>query len=113
MERRAAIRFLLRAPVIIRWADASGAKREDIGHTRDISTTGAFLTCNTPLPVGTKVSLDIHLPALERNALERVQLRSKGKVIRLGVMARESGFAVRGSFTLHDSFLEEGSSQRT
>src|ERR1700719_1969415 len=51
MERRAAIRFLLRAPVIIRWTDRSGAKREDIGRTRDISTAGAFLTCNAPLRV--------------------------------------------------------------
>jgi hypothetical protein len=113
MEKRAAIRFLLRAPVIIRWTDASGAKREDIGRTRDISTAGAFLTCNARLPVGTKVSLEIHLPALERNTLQRVQLKAKGKVIRVAVLAREEGFAVRGPFSLHENVLAGFSSQST
>jgi PilZ domain len=105
MDRRAATRFLLRAPAIIRWTDAAGAKREDLGRTRDISTSGAFLTCNVALPVGTKVGLEIHLPALERNTLQRVQLKSTGKVIRVAVMAREAGFAVRGPFTLHEQLL--------
>ena len=112
MERRAAIRFLLRAPVIIRWTDASGAKREDLGRTRDISTSGAFLSCNVALPVGTKVSLEIHLPSLERNTLQRVQLKSTGKIVRV-VMAREAGFAMRGPFTLHDNFFEGVGSQGT
>jgi hypothetical protein len=101
MERRGAIRFLLHAPVITRWIDATGAQREDLGRTRDISTSGAFLTGHAP-PVGTKVSLEIHLPALERNTFQRVQLKSTGKVIRIAEMVREAGFAVRGAFTLHD-----------
>ena len=112
MERRAAVRFLLRAPVIIRWTDASGAKREDLGRTRDISTSGAFLSCNVALPVGTKVGLEIHLPSLERNTLERVQLKSTGKIVRV-VTAGEAGFAMRGPFTLHDNFLEGIGSQGT
>lgn len=113
MEKRAAIRFLLRAPVIIRWTDASGAKREDVGRTHDISTGGTFVTCKTPLPVGTKVSLEIHLPALERNTLERVQLKSTGKVIRVVRTARETGIAVRGPCTLHDNVSQVVSVQRT
>lgn len=106
MERRAAIRFLLHAPAIIRWTDASGAQREDVGRTCDISTLGAFLTSHAPLPVGTRVSLEIHLPPLERKALQRVRLRSTGKVIRVTKMA-QPGFAVRGPFTLHDHRLDE------
>lgn len=113
MDRRAAIRFRLRAPVIIRWADASGAKREDVGRTRDISTSGTFLTCLTQLPVGAKVSLEIHLPPLERETLQRVRLQSTGKVIRATQTPGEAGFAVSGAFTLHDHHLAGVGTQPT
>ena len=113
MERRAAVRFLLHAPVIIKWTDASGAKREDVGRTRDISTSGTFLTCNAQLPVGTKVGIEIHLPPLERNALQRVRLQTKGKVIRVAEGVEQAGVAVRGVFTLHDNLWEGVGSQHT
>jgi PilZ domain len=111
MEKRAAVRFVLLAPVIIRWTDASGAKREDVGRTRDISTAGAFLTCNLRLPVGTKVGLEIHLPPLERNTTQRVRLQATGKVIRVTQRAEQIGVAVRGEFTLHDNRWEGIGSQ--
>lgn len=111
MERRAAVRFVLHAPVIIRWTHKSGAKREDVGRTRDISTSGAFLTCNLRLSVGTKVGLEIHLPPLERNTLQRVRLEGTGKVIRVTQRAGHTGVAVRGEFTLHDNRWEGVGSQ--
>ena len=111
MEKRAAVRFVLHAPVIIRWTDATGAKREDVGRTRDISTTGAFLTCNLQLPVGTKVGLEIHLPPLERNTLQRVRLQATGKVIRVTEKTGQAGVAVRGEFSLHDNRWEGVNSQ--
>jgi hypothetical protein len=113
MELRAAVRFQLRAPVIITWTDASGAKREDLGRTRNISTSGAFLSCHALLPVGTKVGLEIHLPPLERDTLQRVRLKSTGKVIRVTEMAQDAGFAVSGSFTLHDDLLGGVGPQQT
>ena len=105
MERRAAVRFRLQAPVIIRWTDASGAEREDLGRTRDISTSGAFLTCHAVLPVGTKVSLEIHLPAIRESTPPRVRLESSGKIIRITEMDSAVGFAVRGEFGLYDDLL--------
>jgi hypothetical protein len=102
MERRAASRVALHAPVIIRWTDAAGARREDVGRTRDVSTAGAFLTSHASLPVGTMVSLDIHLPPLERNASQPVRLHSTGKVIRTTEKAKQTGFAVSAPFTLRD-----------
>jgi hypothetical protein len=113
MERRAAIRFRLHAPVIIRWTDASGAKQEGVGRTRDISTSGTFLTCRVLLPVGTAVGLEIHLPPLERNTLQRVRLESTGKVIRVTEMAQQAGLAVSGPFTLHDHLLDAIRPRRT
>jgi hypothetical protein len=113
MERRAAVRFLLHAPVIIRWTDASGAKREDVGRTRDISTSGAFLTCHAELRVGTKLGIEIPLPPLERNSLQRVRLQSKGKVLRVTRKDEQTGVALSAQFTLHDNCLQEVGSQQT
>jgi PilZ domain len=110
MERRAAVRFQLNAPVIIRWKEASGTEREDLGRTRDISTTGAFFTCPAVLPVGTKVRLEIHLPAIRENTSARVRLESTGKIVRVTEMALALGFAVRGSFALYDDLLDAISS---
>src|SRR5579864_8897445 len=105
MERRAAVRLGLNAPVIIRWTDASGAETEDLGRIRDISTSGAFFTCHAVLPVGTKVRLEIHLPAVRENAPPGVRLESTGKIIRTTEMALGTGFAVRGSFALYEDLL--------
>jgi len=102
MEKRAAVRFQLQAPVIIRWTDRAGVQREDIGRTCNISVSGAFLVSRAKIPIGTNIGLEIHLPTLERNTVQRVQLKSTGKVMRITEIARESGFAVVGQFTLHD-----------
>jgi PilZ domain len=105
MERRMAVRFLLNAPVIIRWIDASGAEREDLGRIRDISTSGAFFTCHAVLFVGAKVRLEIHLPAARENAPPGVRLESTGKIIRTTETALGAGFAVRGAFALYEDLL--------
>lgn len=106
MERRAASRVPLHAPVIIRWRDASGAQREDVGRTRDVSTSGALLTCPTLLPVGTTVGLEIQLPPLERNTPQQVRLHSTGKVVRVVEKTKQAGFAVSGPFTLRDDLWD-------
>ncbi len=105
MERRAAVRFRLNAPVIIRWSDAAGAEREDIGRIYDISISGAFFTSQAGLPVGTRVRLEIHLPAIRENAPPGVRLESTGKIIRTMEMAVGAGFAVRGAFALYEDLL--------
>lgn len=106
MERRAAVRYRLRAPVIVRWSDESGRRREDLGRTRDISTAGVFLTCRALPPVGAELDLEVHLPPFERNTLQRLQLKATGKVIRVTETAQEAGFAVASPFTLHDNLLD-------
>jgi hypothetical protein len=102
MERRGASRVLLQAPVIIKWTDASGAQREDVGRTRNVSASGAFLTSQALFPVGTTLSLAIHVPPLERNAPQDMRLHFRGKVIRLARKTEQTGFAVSGPFTLRD-----------
>jgi hypothetical protein len=106
MERRKSVRFLLRAPVILRWTDASGKKREDVGRTHDISISGVFITGNAQLPVGTSFGLEVHLPPLDQAVLRRLSLTGTGKVIRQEA-ALESGFAASGLFTLSQGDTED------
>ena len=107
MERRGASRVPLHAPVIVKWTGASGAWREDVGRTCNVSTSGAFLTSQALLPVGTILTLEIHLPPLERNAPQDVRLHFTGKVIRVAEKAAETGFAVSGPFTLRDDLAKD------
>lgn len=102
MEQRGAVRFSLLAPVIYRWKDPSGKNRSSVGCTRDISILGAFIVCPSPPPVQTPVSVEIHLPPLERNALHRLRLKGKGRVTRVTGTDRHSGFAATSCFELHE-----------
>jgi hypothetical protein len=102
VEHNRAVRFKLRAPVIFRWRDQSGRRKERVGYTRDISISGAFVICSTPPPLGTAVQLEIHLPPLERDTLQHLNLEVKGKVVRVMGTNQMSGFAAIGSFALHE-----------
>src|SRR5690349_13402932 len=104
VEQKRAARFKLRAPVIFRWRDQSQARQEKVGCTREIGICGVFVTCSTPPPRGTAVELEIQLPPLEWNTLQHLNLRAKGKVVRVTVGNQVSGFfAAIGSFALHEA----------
>lgn len=103
MEQRKAIRFSLLAPVIYRYKNGSGQKKENMGGMRNISILGAFIVCQDPPPIGTALSLEIDLPALERNSLQRLKLKAKARVLRVTASDQESGFAVSGSFELYEA----------
>jgi PilZ domain-containing protein len=102
VERRRAVRFQLRAPVILEWTEPSGKKRENIGRTRDISILGTFVICPTPPPADTVVSVEVHLPPLERNTFQQLRLRGSGTVTRLNGSGQEVGFATHTPFVLEE-----------
>jgi len=102
VEQRRAIRFTLHARVNYSWKDRSGRNQEGVGHTRDISILGVFVVCLSPPSVGAPVGLEIHLPPLERNALEHLRLEAKGKVTRVAHSDQGSGFASTSRFELHE-----------
>lgn len=78
-----------------------------MGQTRDISAEGVFVNCCTRLPVGAAVTLEIHLPPLERNTLQGLQLKCEGTVARLAEKGEGSGFAASSEFTLHENGTAE------
>jgi hypothetical protein len=51
---------------------------------------------------GAPVSLEIHLPPLERNALRHLNLVAKDKVTRVTDTDQDSGFAATGRFEPHE-----------
>jgi hypothetical protein len=105
VERRRAVRFQLTAPVILEWTEPSGTKRENLGRTHDISILGAFVVCPFPLPTDTAVSLEVHLPPVERNTFQQLRLTGRGKVTRTIWNGEGSGFATSLRFVFEEGNL--------
>jgi hypothetical protein len=97
VEQRRAVRFQLPVPVIFRWENQTS-----VGRTRDIGITGVFITCHTLPPVGTALSIEIHVPPLERNSSQRLYLEATGKVIRVAAGEESRGFAATAPFALRE-----------
>src|ERR1700680_2559393 len=68
-------------------------KPGELRRTRDIGIKGVFVICDTLPPVGTALSLEVYLPPLERNTMQRLHLEAAGKVIRVDVGEESSGSA--------------------
>lgn len=93
---RSAVRYALRAEVVITWTAQDGTTREARGYTRDISPGGAYVFSDVFPPVGRSVQLNVQLPMLPGEA--RVPcVNVRGSVLRVdGIGAdAETGFAVR------------------
>jgi hypothetical protein len=95
LEHRTATRFSLRTPVLFSWVEA-GQQKHGAGLTRDVSTVGAYVTCDRlfGLEIGMQLRLEIVLPALDATS-EPAQLRAEGSVARLGRHNEKPGFAVQ------------------
>jgi hypothetical protein len=100
--RARSVRFRLHLAVVFRWNDRLRMKRERLGYTQDLSTSGLFVLCSAPLPVGTVVDLEVHLPPLEEDKSDCLQLEGTGKVVRVGGPKEPSGFAAISDFVLHE-----------
>jgi hypothetical protein len=94
VNRRQSMRFPLRAPVLLSWAEL-GEMRRGAGFTRDICTRATYVMweheCNPP--VGETVAVDILLPPLEQGG-ESLRFCGEGRVLRQGSGDEEPGFAV-------------------
>jgi hypothetical protein len=94
-------RFRLHLPVVFRWKDRLRMKQEQLGYTHDLSVSGLFVLCSAPLPAGTVVDLEVHLPPLEEDKSQCLQLEGTGKVVRVGGPKEPRGFAAKSDFVLH------------
>lgn len=94
MNRRQSMRFPLRAPVLLSWAEP-GEMRRGAGFTRDICTRATYVLWEhqCKLLVGQTVTVDILLPPLEHGG-ESLRFSGEGRVLRRGARHEEPGFAV-------------------
>jgi hypothetical protein len=94
IQRRAAIRYALRAPVAFCWVDDAGITRHGRGRTVDVSMKGISVLSSTPLAVGTSVAINIDVPLPGRD-LHSLHIEIEGLVVRAGPSGVRSGFCVR------------------
>jgi len=80
-ERRAARRYDLSLPVIIRVPMARESEARN-GRTRDISTRGVYFTLDQDLSPGSELDITLTLPAEITQGTE-VFVRAQGKVVRV------------------------------
>ncbi len=80
-ERRAARRYDLSLPVIIRVPPGRETEARN-GRTRDISTRGVYFTLDQDLSPGSELDITLTLPAEITQGTE-VFVRAQGKVVRV------------------------------
>jgi hypothetical protein len=92
-QRRNAVRYKLRLPVIFHWND--GAERTAGGFTNDVALDGALIFSSKCPPVGSNVRIEVLLPSPDRSG-EELRIECIGKVARV---AEQAGcFGVHGVF---------------
>jgi len=93
LQRRAAIRYKLRLPVIFHWSD--GSEHTEGGFTHDIALDGVLIFSSKCPSVGTKIRIEVLIPSPGQRD-EEVRIECTGIVTRV---AYESGcFGVHGVF---------------
>jgi hypothetical protein len=86
VDKRGVQRFDLRLHTVLHELD-DGDNQLEL-YTRDISSDGAYLCINDPLPLDTPVELTFYLPVRKKI---RSKIQTNGRVIR----ADEAGMAIR------------------
>jgi hypothetical protein len=94
-QRRAAVRYRLRLPVIFHWYD--GGEHTEGGFTTDVALDGAFIRSKRYPPAGSEVRIEVLIPS-PYSAGDEVRIHCTGKVARVVNHGGLSGFAVVGDF---------------
>jgi hypothetical protein len=103
VERRGATRYQLRVPVVFRCTDGDVESPSGCGFTRDVSTKGVFIICDTPPPPRCNVELEVFLTPF---APETSGLRVKGSGLVLRVDQTRDGFAVMSALEFAGAWCE-------
>ena len=94
-ERRTAVRYRLRLPVIFHWED--DRKHTEGGFTSDIALDGALILSSRCPPVGADVRIEVLIPSPDYST-EEIRIECIGKVTRVWEQPGSAYFGVLGMF---------------
>lgn len=94
-NRRCAIRYAIRADVVVNWVAKNGMAQQSRGYTRDVSPGGAYIFAREFPAAGHAVQITILLPTFGGESREP-RVTVNGHVLRIDKppLAGESGFSV-------------------
>lgn len=95
MQRRVAVRYKLRLPVIFSWND--GQEHTGGGFTSDVSLDGALILSGKCPPSGSSIRLEILLPSPDYSG-EELKIECTGEVTRVEERAGHVAFGVHCVF---------------
>lgn len=95
VQRRSSIRYKLRLPVIFHWTET--IERTAGGFTVDVALDGALIRSSVCPPVGTKVKIEVLLPAPDESG-EELRIECTGTVTRIVESQGMRAFGVYGFF---------------
>jgi hypothetical protein len=100
-ERRTALRYPLRLPVVFSWQDEHGKIQGSDGYCRDLGSRGIYVLANSVPPLGVAIEMNVFLPRPEHSARPS-EIQAIGRVVRseLGPAETTCGFAAMNHTTL-------------
>jgi hypothetical protein len=100
-ERRTALRYPLRLPVVFSWQDEHGKIQGSDGYCRDLGSRGIYVLANSVPPLGVAIEMNVFLPRPEHSARPS-EIQAIGRVVRaeLGAAEATCGFAAMNHTTV-------------
>ena len=94
IEKRAVERFDLQLEAFVSLPGGGSQNESESLVTRDISMSGAFLMTDKPLPIGSKVSVDmiLTLEGRTKQSAQQAWIKASGKVLRTDNEGMAVGF---------------------
>jgi hypothetical protein len=80
-ERRTALRYPLRLPVVFSWQDDAGHVQGCDGYCRDLGSRGIYVLAEFVPPLGVSVEMNVFLPRPEHSARPS-EIHAIGRVVR-------------------------------
>jgi hypothetical protein len=100
-ERRTALRYPLRLPVVFSWQDERGRIQGSDGYCRDLGSRGIYVHSELVPPLGVAVEMNVFLPRPE-HSVRPSEIHAMGRVVRSEHQASTQGcgFAAMNHTTL-------------
>ena len=80
-DKRNHERYGLELPIRVNWYDTAGIEREAIGTTKNISSCGALIFCDSPIEEGCQINLQIDFP-ISLAGVRKSRVKARGRVVR-------------------------------